>query len=326
MPLTSTSPKSGVNVSPEKAETQSAVARSAVAEKKFAFDGKRGLRSTVLFLALTAALSSIFYAFIIATGHVGGGNGTYELGLMWSPAIAALLTCRLSGLSLQSLGWEWGAWRWQWLAFVIPLAYTAIAYAIVWLSGYGGFPDPKFIDSARASLGWTNATDWLVLCGYFLLIGSAGMALSMAFALGEEIGWRGFLSPQLTARFGFTIGALLTGVIWTVWHLPLVFFADYNNTAPSWFGVTCFAALMLGMSVIMAWLRLRSGTLWTAAVFHASHNQFIQVFFTPATSLRGTKTLVAIDEFGFALPAVVLVLAVVFWRLARTPARLGSEA
>jgi membrane protease YdiL (CAAX protease family) len=196
-------------------------------------------RSIVLFLMITAALSSIFYAFIIATGHVGGGNGVYELGLMWSPAIAALLTCRLSGLSLQSLGWGWGNWRWQWLAFAIPLGYTAVAYAIIWLSGYGGFPDAKFVDSTRASLGWSGAPDWLVLGGYFVLIGSAGMALSMAFALGEEIGWRGFLAPRLTARFGFKAGALLTGVIWTAWHLPLVFFADYNSTAPSWFGVTC---------------------------------------------------------------------------------------
>jgi uncharacterized protein len=282
-------------------------------------------RSVVLFLVLTALLSSIFYALIIATGHVGGGNGTYELGLMWSPAIAALLTCRLRGLSLQSLGWGWGMWRWQWLAFSIPLGYTAVAYAIVWLAGYGGFPDPKFIESTRTTLGWTIAPGWLVLGGYFVLIGSAGMALSMAFALGEEIGWRGFLAPQLTARFGFKAGALLTGIVWTAWHLPLVFFADYNNSAPSWFGVTCFAALMLGMSVIMAWLRLSSGSLWTAAVFHASHNQFIQVFFTPATSMRGAKTSFAIDEFGFALPAVVLILAIVFWRLPRKPAQINGE-
>jgi len=299
--------KKGLLDSIDKIDSQTSASRSMVS------------RSVVLFLILTAALSSIFYAFIIATGHVGGGNGVYELGLMWSPAIAALLTCRLSALSLKSLGWGWGAWRWQRLAFAIPLGYTAVAYAIVWLFGYGGFPDPKFVESTRASLGWTGAPDWLVLSGYFLLIGSAGMALSMAFALGEEIGWRGFLAPQLTARFGFKAGALLTGAIWIVWHLPLVFFADYNSSAPSWFGVTCFAVLILGMSVIMAWLRLRSGSLWTAAVFHASHNQFIQVFFTPATSMHGTKTSFAIDEFGFALPAVVLVLAIAFWRLAKKP-------
>jgi hypothetical protein len=82
---------------------------------------------------------------------------------------------------------------------------------------------------------------------------------------------------------------------------------------------------MLGMSVIMAWLRLSSGSLWTAAVFHASHNQFIQVFFTPATSMRGAKTSFAIDEFGFALPAVVLILAIVFWRLPRKPAQINGE-
>jgi membrane protease YdiL (CAAX protease family) len=281
-------------------------------------------RATVLFLILTAALSSIFYAFIIATGHVGGGNGTYELGLMWSPAIAALLTCRLRGLPVQSLGWGWGAWRWQWLALAIPLGYTTIAYSIVWLLGYGAFPDAKFVISTRASLGWTGAPDWLVLSGYFLLIGSAGMALSMAFALGEEIGWRGFLAPQLTARFGLKVGALLTGLVWTAWHLPLVFFADYNNAAPSWFGVTSFTVLMLGMSVIMAWLRVNSGSLWTAALFHASHNQFIQVFFTPATSSRGANTLFAIDEFGFALPAVVLVVAIVIWR--RIPSSAARPA
>jgi membrane protease YdiL (CAAX protease family) len=266
-----------------------------------------------LFLGLTVLLSAIFYAFIIATGHVGGGNGAYELGLMWSPAVAALCTCRISGLSIQSLGWRWGAARWQMLAFFIPLAYTAIAYTVVWLVGFGGFPDHKFVDATRSSLGWSGAPDWLVISGYFLLMGSAGMIMSMAFALGEEIGWRGFLAPRMTEAFGFRPGAVLTGAIWTLWHLPLVFFADYNSATPWWFAVTCFAVLMLSMSVVMAWLRLVSGSLWTAALFHASHNQFVQVFFTPLTSSRGAITSYAIDEFGFVLPTVMLMTAALFW-------------
>ena len=283
---------------------------------------KRSLTAIAVFLALTVALSAIFYAFIIATGHVGGGNGAYELGLMWSPAVAAMLTCRMRGISLQSLGWQWGAARWQVLAFALPLVYTAIAYAVVWLAGFGGFPDHKFIDSTRSGLGWAGAPDWLVVGGYFLLMGTAGMVMSMAFALGEEIGWRGFLAPRMTEAFGFKAGALLTGVIWTLWHLPLVFFADYSNATPWWFGVSCFAVLMLSMSVIMAWLRLTSGSLWTAALFHASHNQFIQVFFTPLTSSRGAITSYAIDEFGFALPVTVLLVAVLFWR--RSPSHSGN--
>lgn len=268
----------------------------------------------VLFLALTVLLSTVFYAFILTTGHVGGGNGAYELGLMWSPAAAALLTCRIRGLSVQSLGWRWGTARWRVLAFALPLIYTAVAYAVVWLAGFGGFPDHKFVDSTRSSLGWSGASDWLVISGYFLLMGSAGMVTSMAFVLGEEIGWRGFLAPRMTEAFGFKTGALLTGGIWTLWHLPLVFFAGYNNGTPWWFAVGCFAVLMLGMSVIMAWLRLVSGSLWTAALLHASHDQFVQLFFTPMTSSRGSITSYAIDEFGFALPAMVLIIAILIWK------------
>ena len=142
---------------------------------------------------------------------------------------------------------------------------------------------------------------------------AATATTSLAFALGEEIGWRGFLAPHMTRAFGFRPGALLTALVWTAWRLPLVFLADYHSGAPWWFGVGCFAVLMLGMSVVMAWLRLTSGSLWTAALFHASHNQFIQVFFTPATQARGAITPYAVDEFGFALPLVVLVLASLFW-------------
>jgi membrane protease YdiL (CAAX protease family) len=267
-----------------------------------------------LFLVLTALFSSIFYGFIALTGHVGGGNGAYELGLMWSPALAAVVTCRLTGLSLTTLGWGWGAWRWQALALALPLGYAAVAYGGVWLAGLGGFPDPKFVVATRESLGWRGAPDWLVLAGYLLLTGTAGMVMSLAFALGEEIGWRGFLAPHLTETFGFRIGALLTGAIWAAWHLPLVFLADYHAGTPWWFGVGCFTVLMLGMSVVMAWLRLTSGSLWTAALLHASHNQFIQLFFTPATAAKGAITPYAVDEFGFALPLVVLALAAVVWR------------
>ena len=218
---------------------------------------------------------------------------------------------------MQSLGWQWGAARWQVLAYALPLAYTAAAYALVWSAGLGAFPDHKFVDSTRASLGWSGAGDWLVIIGYFLLMASAGMVMSMAFVLGEEIGWRGFLAPRITEVFGFKTGASLTGVIWTLWHLALVFFAGYNNGTPWWFAVSCFAVLMLCMSVIMAWLRLISGSLWTAALFHAGHDQFVQLFFTTLTSSRGAITSYAIDEFGFALPTMVFIITVLLWKSGR---------
>lgn len=278
-----------------------------------------------LYLALTFGLSCIFYALIIATGHVGGGMGYYVTGLMWCPATAAVLTCLLRRESLQRLGWRWGAWRWQWLAYAVPLAYAAIGYAIVWTTGLGGFGNADFIAKLTVAFGWNGAPTGVVVSGYFLLLATVGIVRSLSTALGEEIGWRGFLTPALVARFGFTGGALVTGVIWAAWHMPILLFADYNAGTSWWFAMPCFVVLVLSCSVIMTWLRMRSGSLWTGALVHASHNLFIQAFFTPITIAHGTITPYAIDEFGFVVPLVMTVFAVVFW-LRRDRAMAAASA
>lgn len=286
----------------------------------------KATRPVGLFLILTMLLSSIFYAFIIVTGHAGGARGAYATGLMWCPGIAALFTCRLCGVRVATLGWGWGKWRWQWLAYFLPLTYAAVAYAFVWVAGLGGFPDPEFIDWTRKNLHWVATPDWLIVLGYFALVSTTGMAASVGHALGEEIGWRGFLGPRMVERFGFTTGAVLTGVIWASWHLPILLFADYHSTTPWWFGMSCFVIMVVGMSVIMAWLRRASGSLWTGAILHASHNLFVQSFFTPATRTLGTATAYAIDEFGFALPATVLICAIaVVTCMSRDGAPKGGE-
>jgi len=270
-----------------------------------------------LFLVLTLLLSSVFYALIIGTGHMGAARGMYTTGLMWCPGIAALLTCRLRGASPARLGWRWGQWRWQVLSYLTPLAYATIAYGIVWGLGFGGFGNPEFVGSLGDTLGWPALPAWLAISGMFLLVATAGMVRSIATGLGEEIGWRGFLAPALVERMGFTCGALVTGAIWGLWHMPILLFADYNAGTPWWFAMSCFFVLVLSNSVIMTWLRLRSGSLWTAALVHGSHNVFIQWFFTPITAPRGAITPWAVDEFGFVLPLVSSAFAVYFWRRRR---------
>jgi len=71
--------------------------------------------------------------------------------------------------------------------------------------------------------------------------------------------------------------------------------------------------LLIAISFVFAWIRLKSGSLWTAALLHASHNLYIQDIFTPLTRNTG-KTAWFIDEFGAVLPAVALAFAIYFWR------------
>jgi uncharacterized protein len=105
-----------------------------------------------LYVVLAFAFSSVFYALIIASGHVGGGNGGYATGLDWCPA-AALLTCTLLRIDIGAIGWRWRPWRWQILAYATPLLFCLIGYVAVWAAGLGGFPNGKTVDSLKAALG-----------------------------------------------------------------------------------------------------------------------------------------------------------------------------
>ena len=270
-------------------------------------------RQILLFLGLTCLTTAPFWALGIATGDSAGGRGAYAVGSMWGPGIAALLTCWITGRPISSLGWAWGRWRWQIASYLWPLAVCVVAYGLVYAVGVGGFPNPATVASLRNTLAWPNASTWTIVVGWFVLLGSTGFVRGVASSLGEEIGWRGFLSPALHARYGFTRGALLTGVAWAVWHFPIIFFSNYASATPLWFAVPCFVVEVLSLAVIMAWVRQRSGSLWTGAIAHAGINLWNQAYFAPLTTPHGDVTAYAIDESGVALPLVLFVLAVFVW-------------
>ncbi|HEY4275772.1 MAG TPA: type II CAAX endopeptidase family protein [Rhizomicrobium sp.] len=227
-----------------------------------------------IYLLLVLLLSSIFYALIIRAGHIAAGGGHYVEVLMWCPAIAALLTLAFRGLGTSSLGLSRVGGKFALAGYLIPLSYALVGYTVVWGWGLGIFPDHVAIASIAARLGWQSTEPASFVPLYFLLTATTGMIGASARALGEEIGWRGFMAPRLVARYGFTGGAVLGGLIWAAWHLPLLLFADYHSATPWWFAMTCFVLMVVGSSVILTWLRLRSDSVWPCVLCHASHNVF----------------------------------------------------
>jgi uncharacterized protein len=139
-----------------------------------------------------------------------------------------------------------------------------------------------------------------------------GVISAVARTLGEEIGWRGFLLPRLVKQTGFTWGCLLSGCIWAMWHYPALLFSDYNAGTRPGFALTCFTLMVFAASFIWGWLRLRSGSLWTSAMLHASHNVFIQVIFDGMTKPVG-RVLYITTEFGAGLVVTMGVFALYFW-------------
>jgi membrane protease YdiL (CAAX protease family) len=246
------------------------------------------------FLGLTFATSAVFYALIIAAGSLSAHDGRYVLGLMWCPGVSALVTRLLFQRNLRGQGWRWGATRWEALAYVLPVLYATVAYGTVWL----------------ARLGSVDLSRFHTPIATFLIVGTAQSLLS---ATGEELGWRGFLVPTLARTRSFRSTALISGSIWAAWHVPLIVFSDYNAGTPSWYSVPCFAIMVVSIAFPLAWLRLRSGSVWPAAILHASHNLFVQGFFDRVTVDTGpTRWLTS--EFGAGLAITIGITAWVFWR------------
>jgi membrane protease YdiL (CAAX protease family) len=250
-------------------------------------------KEILTFLGLTFLLSAGPYSLIISSGSLSAGGGWYPIALMWCPGFAALITSLVYNKNLRGFGWGWGDTRYQASAYLIPILYALVAYGSVWLLGLGGIDD-------SFSRNWLS---WLAF----------GTLLGCFAALGEEIGWRGFLVPRLAGLTSFTNVSLISGAIWAVWHMPLILFADYNGGTPGWYSLTCFTVMVVASSFVYAWLRLKSRSVWTAMLFHASHNFWIQGFFNPLTTDLGA-TKYFIGEFGAALAIVSVILAYLFWQ------------
>jgi membrane protease YdiL (CAAX protease family) len=249
------------------------------------------------YLCLTFALSAIFGWLIVPAGSPGAHGGVYVFALMWCPGVSGLLTRLIFQHNVRGEGWTGFFTRWSAIAYLLPLGYAAVAYGLVWLAGLG-----------RVDLGrfHTNVALFVV----------AGSVQSLLSATGEELGWRGFLVPTMARTMSFGRVGLISGAIWAAWHVPLIVFADYNNGAPAWYSILCFAIMVVSMGIPFAWLRLRSGSVWPAAILHASHNLYVQGFFDRVTVNTGPTQWLT-SEFGAALALALALTAWLFWRRRR---------
>ncbi len=156
--------------------------------------------------------------------------------------------------------------------------------------------------------------------GHWPALGTFGVALPLLFtigviatsvwALGEELGWRGFLFPRLQERFGFHGACLISGLIWAVWHFPGLLWADYNAGTNPIFAMSCFTVAVVAMAYIMGYLRMSSGSIWPCVLLHATHNTFVEGIFDPLTASVGWAKYIT-SEFGIGLALSIVAAAAI---------------
>jgi uncharacterized protein len=274
---------------------------------------RHAIREVQLFLALVFLLSAIFYGLLLLRPGAAQRWGAYSAAFMWCPGVAAIFTQVVMRRSVRGLGWGWGGLRYYLLAYGLPIAFCLAAYLPVWVGFHSFRPDA--LAEAPAKLGLPPG-----------VLGSLGLALLMLVqpllgmigSFGEELGWRGFLVPRLYPLIGFTKTSVVTGLIWSIWHYPVIaaVFPLYRSNVPLWYALTCFSITVVAISFVHSWLRLRSGSVWPSTLFHASGNAFLASF--QALTRENAATSYLTFEYGLGLALVMLPLAYAFWRSGRS--------
>lgn len=277
-----------------------------------------------LFLALVTAFAAIGYGVAMYMGDDNRAGGVFLV--QFAPLVAAFITKFVFQRNLRGLGWGWGKTRYQMAAYGLAFLLPLISFSLVWLLGFGGFYDVAFITEAQTgitdSFGINTGSPWVTMLALVALGGTLGLFFAFG-GIGEELGWRGFLVPELFKHYDFTKTALISGVIWAIYHWPLIFFL----LAPR-LGVSAVALMAIslvagiGLSTILAWFRLQSGSVWTAVIFHMALNTHTQGFFQNVTVKTSWLTHYASGEHGLML---ALVSAVTGWWLWSMRAQLSEN-
>jgi hypothetical protein len=219
------------------------------------------------------------------------------LGVMWVPALATFVTARfITHEKLSSTGLHFGSWKPYVVTLVlVPLAFILI-YAITWALDLTQ-PDwaLKTFMSNMAAAGAPmppGPPPPFVIPLIFVISLLPGPFFNSIFGFGEEWGWRGYLLPRLMP-LGKAKAYLLVGLIWGLWHAPLVLIGFNYPNSPI-LGVVAMIALTtaLGLYINDLSLRYNSAILagWIHGVFNSQGYGIWRLVFPISNPLLGGFT------------------------------------
>jgi membrane protease YdiL (CAAX protease family) len=205
-------------------------------------------------------------------------------------------------------------WRLYLAACILPLVAIFLGGAIYFLL----FPGKLDLSMGLArETGKISATDTLATVMGRELLGGLVTVLYYTFLVwGEEFGWRAYLLPKLMP-LGARKAVLLVGVVWGMWHWPMIYFMGFQYGSDYWgapvSGFLLFVLIILSPSVVYSWLTLRTGSVWPACIAHAVHNTFcsLMLYFVRGepNHLIGPEPEAIVGCLGYVLLALLILFS-----------------
>jgi membrane protease YdiL (CAAX protease family) len=171
--------------------------------------------------------------------------------------------------------------RWFLIAWLLPFFLALITFGIsLTLPGvelsldmkgmferYENTMSPEKVEEFKAYIDRLPVHPiWISILQAFI----AGISINALFAFGEELGWRGLLQKEM-AGLGFLRSSLLIGIIWGLWHAPIILMGHNYPQHPKT-GVFMMVILCILLSPVFSYVRLRAKSVIAAGVIHGSFN------------------------------------------------------
>ncbi|OBZ14889.1 hypothetical protein A8L34_13460 [Bacillus sp. FJAT-27264] len=255
-------------------------------------------RGLLVFFAILIPLSILGYILSMK-------QEIFVLFLMWTPGLASIFARLILREGISDISLKIGGKRTlKTLPFILlfPVVIGLVGYGIAWITGLVQFDTPDT---------FIKASPVVVFIGLLLAQMLLGTLEGLIGGVGEELGWRGYMLTRLIdARVPQPI--LLSGLIWGVWHLPLILAGNYYSGPYPALSVILFMISVTSMGYVIGRIRLTTGSLWAAAFLHASWNAIIQDVFDVFS--KGDNALLWTGESGILVALTLLAAAVIISR------------
>jgi len=184
---------------------------------------------------------------------------------MYTPLLAAAVTVLLSDVGIETLGVRLGRPRWLLLGAVLPLGLAVLATGVaIAVPGITFSPGTTLLPGVQLPGGIVGT---LATVGLILVL---GVTVNAALAVGEEVGWRGYLLWEL-APMGYVRASIAIGTIWGLWHAPVIV-EGYNYPSFPLVGVLVMTAATITFAFVYTFLVARARSVLAAVFFHGVFN------------------------------------------------------
>lgn len=300
-------------------------------------------KKILLFLSLAFGISWLSAAILYFCGVTYGStlSTIFTAGIyMCGPAIAAIIVQKFiykqpikeMGLKLR----EAKGWKFFWIPvfyLMLCLFWLGIVYVLgncLQVHGFGiiTFNSDNVLQNLNdfyAAGGGPHLNKMPISPGILFttqLISSflIGAVVNTIFTMGEELGWRGFLYNE-TKNSGFWKANLWIGIVWGLWHAPLIL-QGHNYPEHPVVGIFAMAIFCVPLGYIMAYLRAKTNSVLAPAIFHSAINAVagnLMLYSKGSDSLFGSIAGLS----GAAACIVIVLLIAVFDR--KTPAQIANN-